>query len=412
MPDERPILIAGGGIGGLALALALAQLGRASIVLERQAALSAAGAGIQLGPNAVRALQALGLVDALKPWAGEPEAIEVFAAGGRPLARLPLGQWITDRHGAPYWAVHRGDLHRVLAEAASVARMIDIRSGFEVAVVTQSADAVNVEDGAGRSVSGPMLVGADGLWSAVRAALAPASVPRPAGTTATRTVIPLARTGELPVGSVGLWLGADAHVVHYPVRSGTELAVTVIAREDWGSRTWDAEADADALRRRLVPFHARLTRVLVPGDAADHTWRKWALHTLPALPEWALGRSVLIGDAAHPVLPYLAQGGALALEDAVTLARCIAAGRADVRSALAGFQAQRAARARRVQAASRRQGRIYRLPPPFSWARDAVLELVPGARLMAQFDWLYGWRPPDLPLPLRGQVGPAGHAAP
>lgn len=412
MSDERPILIAGGGIGGLALALGLAQLGRASIVLERQGALSAAGAGIQLGPNAVRALQALGLAETLKPWAGEPEAIEVFAARGRPLARLPLGQWIADRHGAPYWAVHRGDLHRVLAEAASVERLIDIRSGFEVASVTQFADEVNVQDGAGRAVCGPMLVGADGLWSVVRAALVPAAAPRPAGATAARTVIPVAQAGGLPTRSVGLWLGADAHVVHYPVRAGAELAVTVIVREDWQGRTWDAEADADALRRRLAPFHARLTQVLVPGGAARHAWRKWALHTLPALPAWALGRSVLIGDAAHPVLPYLAQGGALALEDAVTLARTVAAGGADIRSAIAGFHARRAGRARRVQAVSRRQGRIYRLPPPLSWARDGVLALAPGPRLMAQFDWLYGWHPPDFPPGLRGKIMIGGSAEP
>jgi salicylate hydroxylase len=392
MSQERPTLIAGGGIGGLALALALAQRGRASIVLERQQALSAAGAGIQLGPNAVRALRSLGLTEALRPWAGEPEAIEVCAAAGRPLARLPLGQWIAERHGAPYWAVHRGDLHRVLAEAAAAERLIDVRSGFEVAAVAQSSAEVTVADGAGRAVSGPLLVGADGLWSAVRGAVAGQGAPRPVGTTATRTVIPAGRAGALPTGAVGLWLDRQAHVVHYPVRAGAEIAVTVIAREDWRGRTWDAEADPAALRARLAPFHASLG-ALVPGDGARHVWRKWALHVLPALPGWARGRVVLIGDAAHPVLPFLAQGGALAIEDAVTLADCLDAA-ADLGSALVQFQAARAARARRIQAASRRQGGIYRLPPPFSWARDAVLALTPGHRLMARLDWLYGWRPP------------------
>jgi salicylate hydroxylase len=393
MSDERPILIAGGGIGGLALALALARLGRASIVLERQAALSAAGAGIQLGPNAVGALRGLGLAEALRPWVGEPEAIEVHAAAsGRLLARLPLGRWIADRHGAPYWAMHRGDLHRVLAEVAASEPLIEVRSGFEVASAMQSADEVNVEDDAGHAVSGPMLVGADGLWSAVRRGLAQGA-PQPVGATATRTVIPAARGGVLSTASVGLWLGADAHVVHYPVRAGTEIAVTVIAREDWQGRTWDAEADAGALSARLAPFHGSLRQALVPPDGAQHAWRKWALHTLPALPAWARGRIVLIGDAAHPVLPFLAQGGALAIEDAVTLARCLCAA-ADLGTALARFGAERAPRAHRVQAASRRQGRIYRLAAPFSWARDAVLALAPGHRLMAGFDWLYGWRPP------------------
>ncbi len=391
MSDGRPILIAGGGIGGLALALALAQRRRASIVLERQQALSAAGAGIQLGPNAVRALQSLGLAGALQPWAGEPEAIEVRAAAGRPLARLPLGRWIAERHGAPYWAVHRGDLHRVLAEAAAAERRIAICNGVEVASVAQSADSVTVEDGAGRAVSGALLVGADGLWSAVRSAVAGQGAPRPVGTTATRSVIPAERAGALPRGSVGLWLGPQAHVVHYPVRAGAEIAVTVIAREDWRGRTWDAEADAGALRARLASFHGSLRQALVPDEG--HAWRKWALHVLPALPDWARGRIVLIGDAAHPVLPFLAQGGALAIEDAVTLAHCLDAA-ADPGSALAQFHAERAARARRIQRASRRQGGIYRLAAPFSWARDAVLALAPGHRLMARLDWLYGWRPP------------------
>jgi salicylate hydroxylase len=410
MAEERPILIAGAGIGGLALALALARLGRPSIVLERQAALSTAGAGIQLGPNAVRALRGLRLAEAVRPWAGEPEAIEVFAAGGHPLARLPLGEWIARRHGAPYWAAHRGDLHRVLAAAAAAEAMIDIRSGFEVAAVTETAGEVAVADAAGRAVSGPLLVGADGLWSAVRGALLPAAVPRPAGATATRTVIPLARAGELPTRTVGLWLGSAAHVVHYPVRGGAELAVTVIAREDWQGRSWDGEADTDALRRRLAPFHARLEEVLLPAGGAGHAWRKWALHVLPALPAWARGRAVLTGDAAHPVLPYLAQGGALALEDAVTLAHCVAAAGADVPSALAAFHAERARRVRRVQAASRRQGRIYRLAPPLSWGRNAVLALAPGSRLMASLDWLYAWRPPNLPQASQAVPAARGNA--
>ena len=223
MADEAPILIAGGGIGGLALALALARKGRASTVLERQQAPGAEGAGIQLGPNAVRALRDLELGEALEPWVGEPEAIEVLAgASGRRLARLPLGGWIAARHGAPYWTAHRGDLHRVLADAAAADPLIEIRTGFEVASVTQTAAQVTVTDNAGRSAAGPILVGADGLWSAVRQAVAPESTPQPVGATATRTVIAAAEAARLYTPSIGLWLGPDAHVVHYPVRGGSD----------------------------------------------------------------------------------------------------------------------------------------------------------------------------------------------
>jgi salicylate hydroxylase len=186
-------------------------------------------------------------------------------------------------------------------------------------------------------------------------------------------------------------------VVHYPVRRGSEVALVVIAREPQAGaragRGWDAQADAAALGRRLAPFHPGLKEVLLPEAGRNWPWREWTLCTLPPLPAWVQGRVVLLGDAAHPMLPYLAQGGGLALEDAMVLADCLASA-ADPGAALARFEALRAARARRVQAASLRQGRIYHLAPPLSWARDAALALTPGPLLMVGYDWLYGWHPP------------------
>jgi salicylate hydroxylase len=396
MNSGAPILIAGGGIGGLALALALARHGRRSLVLERQETPAAAGAGIQLGPNAVRALQSLGVAEALQRWVGEPEAIEVHAgASAHRLAHLPLGRWIAARHGAPYWVAHRGDLHGVLAAAAGADPLIEMRTGFEVASVAQTRTEVVVADKAGRRLSASLLAGADGLWSAVRQSLVPDCVPRPAGATATRTVIPAAQAGPLAVPAVCLWLSAEAHVVHYPVRGGSEIAVVVIAREPsvpHGSG-WDTQADPGRLQRRLAPFHASLREVLMPPNPG-WPWREWTLHTLAPLPTWIGGRAVLLGDAAHPMLPYLAQGGALALEDALALAHCLATA-ADPLAALGRFEALRAARARRVQAASVRQGRIYHLVPPLSWARNSALALAPGPWLMAGYDWLYAWRAPQ-----------------
>jgi salicylate hydroxylase len=398
MTGAAPILIAGGGIGGLALALALARFNHRSIVLERQEAPAEAGAGIQLGPNGVRALQHLGVGEALRPWVGEPQAIEVHAGGsGRLLSRLPLGAWIAARHGAPYWVAHRGDLYRVLSAAAGADPLIEIRTGFEVAAVTETAGEVTIADKAGRRLSAPLLVGADGLWSAVRQALVPGCAPRPAGATATRTVIPADRAGPLARAAVGLWLSPEAHVVHYPVRGGREIALVVIAREKAAAerRGWDGEVDAARLRRRLAPFHAGLREVLLPGSGQAWPWREWTLYILPPLPTWGHARTVLIGDAAHPMLPYLAQGGALALEDAVVLAHCLHAAADDPGAAVARFQELRARRARRVQAASVRQGRIYGLAPPLSWARDLAFRVAPGSWLMAGLDWLYGWHPPS-----------------
>ena len=389
MAADGSILIAGGGIGGLALALALARTGRSSVVVERALEFEPIGAGIQIGPNGVRVLARLGLAEALHPLVGTPEALEARAgASGRLLARLPLGAWIAARHGAPYWVAHRGDLHGVLLQAALSDPRITVHTGFELASFTAGAAEVRATNQTDVTIAAPALVGADGLWSRVREILHPNLAPQFAGATATRTVITAEEAGPLATSSVGLWLTRDVHVVHYPVRGGSEIALVIIAREEWLGRAWDQTTDARRLLARLSGFHASLREVLAPVEE----WRKWALHTLPPLPHWSSGRVTLMGDAAHPMLPYLAQGGVLALEDALVLAECLAA-EADEARAFRRFESQRRKRATRVQAVSRRQGRIYHLPPPLSWGRDAVLRLTPGAWLMAGFDWMYGWPP-------------------
>jgi 2-polyprenyl-6-methoxyphenol hydroxylase-like FAD-dependent oxidoreductase len=388
MPEPAPILIAGGGIGGLALALALAKTGRRSTVLEQRTSFGAEGAGIQIGPNGVRVLQGLGLAEALRPMVGVPDALEVHRGHtGKTLAVLPLGRWIAERHGAPYWVVHRGDLHAVLVAATLAEPRITLRPGFELATVAQRAE-VEAGSADGEIAAGAALIGADGLWSSVRRAIHPDRLPLSVGATASRTVIPAAQAGLLASPVVGLWLRPGVNVAHYPVRGGSEIAVVVIAREAWTGKEWDAEADKAALAKVLAGFHASLAEPL----SAAATWRKWGLHRLAPLPSWSAGRVALIGDAAHPMLPHLAQGGVLALEDAIVLADCLAARPGDEAQAFTEFEAKRRRRTARVQAMSRLNGRIYHLPPPMSWARDAVLRLLPGEWLMSRYDWLYGWR--------------------
>ena len=387
MAANRPVLIAGGGVGGLALALALSRAGRRTIVLERRAQFETEGAGIQLGPNGVRVLQRLGVADALSPQVGEPEGIDVHdGQSGRTLAHLPLGSWLAHRHGAPYWVAHRGDLHAALLTA--VDRHVELRTGCEVASAAHADGGVLVTCTSGETVAGAALIGADGLWSSVRRSVTPDVQPVFVGATATRAVLPAAAARALATPAVGLWLTPGVHVVHYPVRQGREVAVVVIAAEDWQGTEWSMQADADILHARLAGFHARLAEVLM----GVRDWRKWALYRLPPLPTWTSGRITLLGDAAHPMLPYLAQGGAMALEDAVVLADTLTR-EADETSALAAYERLRRVRATRVQRLSLRNGRIYHMRPPLAWARDAVLRLVPGTRLMAGFDWLYGWQP-------------------
>jgi salicylate hydroxylase len=276
----------------------------------------------------------------------------------------------------------------MLLAAAAAEPRITLRPSFALTSVQQTGKGVQVASAGGETIAGRALVGADGLWSSVRQAVCPSMLPQFVGATATRAVIPAAEAGRLAAPVVGLWLTPGVHVVHYPVRAGAEIAVVVIAREDWQGRDWEAEADRTLLLAQLRGFHAGLTEVL----AGAPLWRKWALYRLSPLPRWSAGRITLMGDAAHPMLPYLAQGGVLALEDALVLGDCLDAHPGDEASAFCDFEARRRARAQRVQAMSLRQGRIYHLAPPLSWAREVVLRLTPGAWLMAGYDWLYGWR--------------------
>jgi salicylate hydroxylase len=388
--SARPILVLGGGIAGLALAISLARNGRSSIVLESRPRFETEGAGIQLGCNGVRVLERLGLAERLRSAIAAPACLSVMAGrSARRLAELPLGGWLRARHAAPYWTMHRSDLHAALLAAAAAEPMVALRADYTLGNLVQEGAAVLIEDGSGERLRGKALLGADGLWSSVRHSLFPHLRPQFAGATAARAVLPAAAAGALSTAHVGLWLGPGANVVHYPVRAGRELAVVIIAREAWPGTGAESRVDAASALAPLAAFHPALTEVL--RRARDY--RKWALFGLPALSAWSRGRIGLLGDAAHPMLPHLAQGGALALEDGLVLGTLLGQPGADVGTSLRQFEAQRRKRTARVEAMSRRNGQLYHLGPPLAWGRDAVLRLLPGSWLMASYDWLYGWRP-------------------
>jgi salicylate hydroxylase len=388
--NARPILVLGGGIAGLALAISLARNGRSSIVLESRPRFETEGAGIQLGPNAVKVLERLGVAERLRAAVGAPSCLSVIAGpSARRLAELPLGGWLRARHAAPYWTVHRSDLHAALLAGAAAEPMVALRAGYALGNLFQEAASVCLEDSAGGRLTGEALLGADGLWSSIRRSIFPAVRPQFAGATAARAVLSAQDAGELALAQVGLWLGPGANVVHYPVRAGREVAVVIIAREAWSGTGVESRVDATSALAPLAAFHPSLTAVL--QRARDY--RKWGLYRLPALSAWSSGRIGLLGDAAHPVLPHLAQGGALALEDGLVLGALLGQPSAEVGASLRRFEAQRRKRAARIEAMSRRNGQLYHLAPPLAWGRDAVLRFLPGGWLMAAYDSVYAWRP-------------------
>lgn len=388
-PRPAPhIAIAGGGIAGLTAALALARRGLAVTVFEQAPDLAEIGAGLQVSPNAWRVLDGLGLGAAIMAASIAPEAIRIRSArGGRTVATVPLGATAEARWGAPYRVVHRADLQEIVATAA-VAAGADLRLGARIEGFDPREDAVEVATEAGEAERFAALIGADGLWSTVRLRIAGEGAPRYSRKVAWRATMP---ADALPPGiaatETGLWLGRDAHLVHYAVRDGREINVVAVTTGDWREPGWSAPGDAERIAGHFADWPDAARAVV----AAPGTWHCWALADRPPLERWGEGAVTLIGDAAHPMLPFLAQGAAIGIEDAHVLAANLA-GSADIAGALRRYEARRRARAARVQKAARANGEIYHLGGLAAAARDTALSLMPAERLLARWDWLYGWR--------------------
>lgn len=387
------IAVAGAGIGGLATALALARRGIRSKVFEHRSAFAEEGAGIQLGPNATKILHALGVLDALRGHGAEPDSLSVHdGRSGHVLTRFPLGAWLQQRHGAPYLTIHRQDLHRELLAAALADPLIELSMGDGVTGFQHTEAGVGVGLSMGGTFTAQALVAADGLWSSLRTDVVPsASSPVPFGKCAYRTVVSNdALPSALAANDVHIWLAAGAHAVHYPVRNGDEHAIVVIVDGQGTLQSWNSFAMRDVLMASAAKDFAAVLRDMI---FSAHNWRMWPLQTMHPLARWTDGAVALLGDAAHPVLPFFAQGGGLALEDAAVLAAHVAEAETPMPARLEAYAADRRARADRVIEASRTNGRIYHLSGPAAMARNAVLSAVPGAVLMRRYDWLYGWTP-------------------
>lgn len=392
----REAIIAGGGIGGLAAALAASRAGWGIRLFEHAPAFSEVGAGIQLGPNVVKVLHGWGLAAALGEVAAFPERLQVRSAvSGETLGELRLGAVMAGRYGAPYATVHRADLHGLLLHAVQQtgARLHLDRAlqGF-----SQAPQAVTVQTGQGPDIEGDVLIGADGLWSTIRRQLLGDGPPRRTGHLAYRALMRQAALPEaLRSQNVTAWLGPRMHIVQYPVRRGEWLNVVAIVHGDMGLEAdgWDHSANAADLAASCAGNCSALQDLMAAVDA----WRLWTLCDRPPMQgawQHAVGRVALLGDAAHPMRPYLAQGAGMAIEDAAELGHVLALAldpAFDVPTVLQRYALNRWQRNARVQARALRNGEIFHAEGLLRWGRDASLKLL-GEKIL-DMPWLYAATP-------------------
>ena len=400
---KKQVLIAGGGIGGLAAALGAARAGLDVRLYERAPAFSEVGAGVQIGPNVVRRLQAWGLQQSLQSVAAFPTRLQVRSAvSGKELGAMPLGATAVDRYGAAYATIHRADLHGVLLAAVSQCPQTQLHLGQSIERFLDADGVVTVRTSRGKEVEGDALIGADGLWSRTRTQLLGAAAPRVTGHLAYRAMLPQhALPQALRTAQVTAWLGPRLHAVQYPVRRGELQNIVVIVQgpAPQNLEDWDHNANASdlefALQGTCTAFQDVVRGVTdFAGDGhGSHrppAWRLWPLCDRPPVrnaSEMARGVVALLGDAAHPMRPYLAQGAGMAIEDAAELQRALAMHDLDMPLRLTRYALNRWQRNARVQARSTRNGRIFHATGPVRWGRDLSLRLL-GARLL-DVPWLY-----------------------
>lgn len=389
MTEKLPILIAGGGIGGLATAIGLAKRGQASIVLERSQRLGEIGAGIQLGPNAFHCFDALGIGEQARSMAVYIDSLRFMdAMTAEEVARIPLDDVFRKRYNNPYAVIHRGDLHGVFLRACTDHPLVQLRTSSEIVDYEQDSGSVTAILADGVRVKGSMLVGADGLWSNVRKRVVGDFKPRVSGHTTYRSVIPVEQMPEdLRWNAATLWAGPKCHIVHYPLSGWKLFNLVVTYHNDAPEPVAGLPVERDEVMRGFTHIHDKARQIIEIGK----DWKLWVLCDRDPVTKWQDGRVVLLGDAAHPMMQYFAQGACMAMEDAVCLGEELDAASDDLESALASYVAKRHLRTARVQLQSRWIGEhIYHPAGAHAELRNAIMRNKTSEEWYQSVDWIYG----------------------
>lgn len=400
--DSRTIVVAGGGIAGMAAALCLAKQGFRVELLEQAEGFESIGAGLQISPNALRVLAWLGLENRMKLVATGPSAIRVLSGrSGKQIVSIPLGETVLRRYGKPYLVAHRADLIQILLQAIGDTPDITIHMTSRVEDASDHAHGVTVlaySQGEMREYHGAGLVAADGVWSKLRERYFGCPPALHSGITAWRAMVSATQLpGAQDMENTRLYLSGDGHLVCYPVRAGRYLNIVALTRTagaDKQEQNWTAGADISALREKFAGWHREVRDLF---DMRGR-WTRWPLYTAAVPTQWNRGKAALAGDAAHAMLPFAAQGAAMAIEDAFVLALRLALARDKGEALQDGFAAYSASRIRRVRKAvglANMNCRIYHLPRPFDTARNMAMMVLGGGMLLSRQNWLYEWQLPD-----------------
>ena len=383
---QEPLLILGGGIGGLTAALALANIDIPTIVIEQAEEFREIGAGIQLGPNGFRALRTLGLeAEAMKLGVFTDELVFMDSMTGKRVTTIPTGEAFQHRFEFPYTTIHRSDLHSTLLHAAQKNDLIELVTSAKIDDIIEGP-IVTLAATDGRTFHGSALVGADGLWSRTRQLVVGDGPPVVSGHIAYRAVLPTTSVPEeYRQNAMILWGGAKHHLVQYPLRGGDLFNLVAVFHSDKYVEGWDTTGDAEELHRRFADSCETVQALLSKIDA----WRMWVLCDREPVKNWSKDNITLLGDAAHPMLQYLAQGACMAMEDAVVLSRAVAQSRDDLPAAFQHYQQQRYLRTARCQVMARVHGEFYHAEGVKAELRTIMLSSRTPEQSYAGLDWLY-----------------------